>query len=29
MRVWGQLALIAVFGGIGAGAWYANKEGYL
>ncbi len=29
MRVWGQLVVIALLGGAGAGAWYANKEGYL
>ncbi len=29
MRVWGQLAVIALLGGVGYGAWYANKEGHL
>lgn len=29
MRVWGQLAVIALLGGAGYGAWYANKEGHL
>ncbi|HEV2604338.1 MAG TPA: efflux RND transporter periplasmic adaptor subunit [Microvirga sp.] len=29
MRVWGQLTVIAVLGGLGYGAWFANKEGYL
>ncbi|HEX2553139.1 MAG TPA: efflux RND transporter periplasmic adaptor subunit [Microvirga sp.] len=29
MRVWGQLVVIALLGGVGYGAWYANKEGHL
>src|ERR687889_150802 len=29
MRVWGQLVVIAALGGLGYGAWYANKTGQL